>query len=236
MPPTPSPGGAAAGAEFARADAVAGLAREVDGLRRSLGELGSTVDPLTDTPTRVDDLARLVGQLADAVAAVSARPAAAPAPSWLMAPTDPTVVERVLGELCAWLAAVFLRYTDGVTALPECWLLHADVVEELLWLMHAWCVAYQGRTASVQLAGDWHDRQRPGVVRRVKQSAGSCSVERHQTRPEWDQYPAGAAPVPGVDTIAAVAGWWATGRDDPAPEPGQRAGAAEYATNGGRYR
>mgnify|MGYP001026119857 FL=1 len=188
--------------DFARADAVAGLAREVDGLRR-------TIDPLRDVGGRVDDLGRLVGQLTDAVAALSKRPAATPAPSWLLLPTDPVLVEQLLGELCAWLHAVFLRYPDGVTALPECWLHHPDVVEELLWLMHAWCAAYQGKGASVQLAGDWHDRQRPGVVRRIRQNAGSCSIERHQTRPDWEQYPTGAVPVPGAETVGAIAGWWA---------------------------
>jgi hypothetical protein len=89
----------------------------------------------------------------------------------------------MLGELAGWLHAVFLRYPDGVAVLPECWLWHPDVVEELLWLMCAWRAAYEGRGASVQLAGDWHDRQRPGVIRRVKTAAGSCSPERHQSRP-----------------------------------------------------
>lgn len=198
--------------EFASADAVAGLAREVDGLRR-------IVDPLTVVGGRVDDLGRLVGQLTETVAALTTRPDATPAPSWLLAPTDPAVVEQVLGELCGWLHAIFLRYPDGVTALSECWLYHPDVVEELLWLMHAWCAAYQGKTASVQLVGDWHDRQRPGVVRRIRGNAGSCSVERHQTRLDWDQYPTGAIPVPGVDTVGSMAAWWATRRDEPAPEP-----------------
>ena len=209
--------------DFARADAVAGLAREVDGLRR-------TIDPLRDVGGRVDDLGRLVGQLTDAVAALSKRPAATPAPSWLLLPTDPVLVEQLLGELCAWLHAVFLRYPDGVTALPECWLHHPDVVEELLWLMHAWCAAYQGKGASVQLAGDWHDRQRPGVVRRIRQNAGSCSIERHQTRPDWEQYPTGAVPVPGAETVGAIAGWWAAHRDDPA------APHAGCTTNGAPHR
>ncbi|WP_246633574.1 DUF2637 domain-containing protein [Pseudonocardia nigra] len=172
------------------AAAVAGLAREVDGLRR-------TVESLTGMPGRVDELARLVTQLADTVAAVSARPGPTPAPSWLLLPDDEDVVARVLGELCAWLHAFYLRYSDAAASLPECWLWHPEVVEELLWLRHAWCAAYQGKSASVALAGDWHDRQRPGVVRRIKQYAGSCSPERHQARPEWDQTPTGAAPVPG---------------------------------------
>lgn len=226
----PTPGGRDATPEFARADALAGLAREVDGLRRA-------VDPLRDVGGRVEDLARLVGELTDAVTTLSKRPGATPAPSWLLLPADPAAVEQVLGEVCAWLHAVFLRYPDGAAALPPCWLWHPDVVEELLWLMHAWSAAYQGKAASVALAGDWHDRLRPGVVRRIRQNAGSCSVERHQTRPEWDQHPTGAADVPGTDAVAVIAEWWADRRDDPAPEPATREAAAPgIATNGASHR
>ena len=65
------PGAGGEEPEFARAQALAGLAREVDTLRR-------TLDPLRDAHTdadRVEDLARLVGQLTDAVTALAARPA-----------------------------------------------------------------------------------------------------------------------------------------------------------------
>jgi len=213
--PPPAPGGSGGGGDsagFATVTALAGLAREVDGLRRAL-------DPLQSLDGRVEDLARLVGQLTDTVTALSRRPGPSPAPSWLMAPTDPDLVARVLGELCTWLQVIFLRYPDGAGVLPECWMSHPDVVEELMWLMHAWCTAYQGPAASVQLAGDWHDRQRPGVIRRIRSSAGSCSVEKHQTRPDWDQYPTGAPTVPGIERLAGIAGWWAGHRDDPAPEP-----------------
>ncbi|GAA4929275.1 hypothetical protein EV188_101428 [Actinomycetospora succinea] len=209
------PGQAASGdgeGEFARVEALAGLAREVDGLRRGL-------DALVGTPTRVDDLARTVAQLADAFAATPARPGPTVAPSWLAAPTDSEAVMGLLEELCRWLRTVFLRYPDGVAVLPECWLWHPDVIEELLWLMYAWRAAYEGRGASVQLAGDWHDRQRPGVVRRLKTAVGSCSRERHQTRPGWASAPSGATPVPGVEATTSIAWWWAGARDDAPPEP-----------------
>ena len=136
-------------------EALAGLAREVDGLRRGM-EVPVDPDP-------VDDLARTVAQLADAVAATPARPGPTVAPSWLTAPTEGEATLGLLEDLAGWLRAVFLRYPDGTAVLPECWLWHPDVVEELLWLMQAWRAAYEGRGASVQLAGDWHDRQRPGV-------------------------------------------------------------------------
>ena len=210
--PPGQPGGGSDGDEFARVEALAGLAREVDGLRRSLEEL-------VGTPTRVDDLARTVAQLADAVAATPARPGPTVAPTWLAAPTDSEALAALLEELCRWLHAIFLRYPDGAAVLPECWLWHPDVVEELVWLMHAWRAAYEGRGASVQLAGDWHDRQRPGVVRRLRTAVGSCSRERHQTRPGWNSTPPGATPVPGAEAATSIAWWWAAARGDAAPEP-----------------
>ncbi|MEV1292748.1 hypothetical protein [Pseudonocardia sp. NPDC049635] len=192
--------------------AVAGLAREVEVLRRQVAEL----EPL---PGQVGELGRLVGQLSETLAAVTARRRVPAAPSWLMAPTDPADIERLLGEVCGWVEVVFLRYPDGATALPQCWLWHPDVVEELLWLMHAWCAAYQGPAASVGAAGDWHDRQRPGVVARLRRSVGSCSVEAHQTRPGWSAPTGTPPPVPGVEHVELITRWWATDRDHTPPEP-----------------
>ena len=206
-PPPPRPGEGAG-----RVDpVVAGLARELDGLRR-------TLDPLEGVPGRVDELAGLVAQLADAVTALTARKGPTPCPSWLTHPTSPAATAATLAELGEWLRVVYLRYPDAASGLPECWLWHPDVVEELLWLEHAWLSAYQGRTAAVGLAADWHDRQRPGVVRRIRQTAGSCSRERHQTRPGWNP-PSGAPTVPGADALAVIADWWGSDREHPAPEP-----------------
>lgn len=213
--PAPPPPGGEYGTEFARAEAVAGLAREIEAVRRA-------VEPLLPVGDRVDELAGLLAQVADVVASLSARPAATPAPSWLMLPGEEATARRVLAELTAWLHAIFLRYPDGAMVLSECWPYHPDVVEELLWLMHAWLAAYQGPGASVALAGEWHDRARPGVIRRIKASAGSCSIERHQTRPGWEHRPTGAAPVPGLEMVEVIARWWAEARDDPAPEPAPR--------------
>lgn len=196
-------------------EAVAGLAREVDGLRRQF-------DTVADLPVRVEALTRSVAELSDAVEALAAlpsRPGPTPAPSWLSAPADPEVTSRLVEGLVAWLRAVFLRYPDGQAALPECWLWHPEVVEELLWLMHAWLAAYQGRGASVQAAGDWHDRQRPGVVRRLRASVASCSRENHQTRAGWSQTPSGPVSVPGLDAVASITDWWAHHREQPPPEP-----------------
>ena len=192
--------------------ALAGLVREVDALRRA-------IEPLLALPERVDDLTGLASDLTNAVAALTTRRAATPCPSWLMLPNDPDIAGRVLGDLSGWLAFVYLRYPDGTEGLPECWSFHPDVVEELLWLMHAWAAAYQGQQASVALVGDWHDRQRPGVVKRIRLGAGSCSYENHQTRAGWTRRPSAAPEVPGVEHLPSVAAWWGARRDAEAPEP-----------------
>ena len=232
VPPVPGrPTGPAAGDQAAAAadSAVAGLAREVDGLRR-------TIEPLLGLSVRVDDLTRLVTDLTTAVAALTARKSAQPCPSWLLLPADPALAGQVLDELTSWLQVVYLRYPDGADHLPECWVWHPDVVEELLWLMHAWAAAYQGLQASVALVGDWHDRQRPGVVRRIKTAAGSCSIEAHQTRPGWTRRPSGAPQVPGLDHTAAVATWWGAHRDEQAPQPPPRPTAVATTLHGRGHR
>ena len=55
---------------------VAGLARELDQLQR-------TVAPLTGLDGRLDDLAGVVADLATKVTALSARKGPTPCPSWL---------------------------------------------------------------------------------------------------------------------------------------------------------
>jgi hypothetical protein len=204
---------------------VAGLAREVDGLRRDLV-------PLRVLPGRVDELSRLLADLAESVTALRAR-SSTPAPSWLMAPADATT-GTLLDELAAWLREIYLRYPDAVESFPDCWCWHPHIVEELLWLMYAWVAAYQGSTASVALAGEWHDRWRPGVVRRIKATAGVCSQENHQTRPGWPEVPTGAPVVPGEEQLGALAEWWADRRDERAPEPPSRSSAIGEALRGTR--
>jgi hypothetical protein len=188
------------------ADALAGLAREVEGLRRRIEDR--------------DGLAPQVAVLATVVADLAERLAVAPPVrigpiSWLGFPTaggDPAAPRRaaaVLADLNAWVGAVHLRYTDAATALPECWLWHPDVVEELLWLRQAWASAYAGPAASVLAAGDWHERSRPGVVRRIRGAAGTCSLENH---------PAVASVTGSVDGVAT---WWTTDGVRPAPPRGR---------------
>lgn len=191
------------------AAALAALAGQVDRIQHAdVADLRSRLGAITTT---LASLAEQVAELADAPAEPRR-----PIPSWLgMAgadgPLTPATAAVLLEELIGWLARVYVRFLDG--ALPECWLWHPAVVEELLWLQGAWLGAYRGPGASAQRAGDWHDRQRPGVVRRVRTVAGDCSLREH-----LDPAPAPALAVPAADAATAIAQWWA-GVRGPAPVP-----------------
>jgi hypothetical protein len=205
------------------AAAVAGLAREVEALRRAL-------DQLRGLPGRVEELADLVTSFAEATAERPAPEAVRVTWSWLNLPealqpvmeADGLVedTERLLSDLVSWMGRVYLRYADAARTLPACWLWHPEVVEELVWLRAAWLAAYHNPDAVISQAADWHDRLRPGVVRRVKDYAGLCSVENHQPARDGDAPShAGLAGVPLVGAAGLIAAWWATRRDRPAPAP-----------------
>ena len=187
------------------ADAVAALARQIDRLEARLD--GYNLDGLRGD---VRGLATTVAGLADGLAEAAVE-SDEPAPSWLWPLEAPDAVEAesVLAQLVRWIRRVYLRYSDA--ALPECWLWHPDVIEELVWLRGAWQAAYHGPMASAQRAGDWHDRLRPGVVRRVRAGAGSCSLREHLDPPTD---PA----VPAADAAPAIAAWWVD-PGGPAPVP-----------------
>jgi hypothetical protein len=192
--------------------ALAALAREVEALRRAVRKLGGL-------SMQVDDLGRVVGELAEQVSGQAAGYAAArvTAPSWLDIPNDVAALTELLEDLTSWLSDVYMRYPDAVRSLPECWLWHPEVVEELLWLMYAWHAAYRDERASVQAAGDWHDRYRPGVVRRVQELTRHCSLENHQ--PGNGHAMSSRPVVPLAEAIAPIADWWAVRRDAEPPVP-----------------
>jgi hypothetical protein len=205
--------------------AVAGLAREIEALARE-------VAALRPVPAQLADLAGIVAVLSQQAGgpqpggpgAVPAAPAggagsageAGSGWSWLDHDGDFAEAVALLADLTAWMGEVYLRYPDAVGGLPECWLWHPDLVEELLWLRAAWLAAYRGEKPLIALAGDWHDRARPGVVRRIKAVAGTCSLECHQARGDHHR---GAAPVPLAEAIHLIGDWWATAREATAPEP-----------------
>ncbi|MGH3484672.1 MAG: hypothetical protein ACRDPQ_15740 [Nocardioidaceae bacterium] len=185
-----------------QSSAVAGLASEVETIRRTMA-----------AAAELDRLARVVTDLADTVASTTGAEAE-PVPSWLALARDEQATRPVLEDLVGWLGSVYLRYADAARTLPECWLWHPDVVEELVWLRYAWLAAYDDKEGSVRAAGDWHDRHRPGVVRRIGDYARACSLENH-----LPDRAAGAPTVPVADATEAIALWWAQARDDRAPAP-----------------
>ncbi len=198
--------------ECTSGSAVAGLAREVESMRRAMKQVA--------TKSELTRLADLITELSDTVTAVTGATGggageAEPPTRWLATSWSAEAAGGLLADLTAWMSDVYLRYGDAYEALPECWLWHPEVTEELVWLMQAWLAAYESDTASIRLAADWHDRLRPGVVRRIKDSyAKACSLDHH-VGPRAKPAPV----VPVADAADAIGAWWADHRDRPAPEP-----------------
>jgi hypothetical protein len=186
------------------------VTRRVDNLERLARQVAA------DATRQVTDVELLVQQLAaevTALARVVGDPdepdpdaAAGAVRSWLLA-DDPEHARGDLADLVEWLGRAYLRYPGA--ALPSCWLWHPAVVEELWWLRNAHRAAYTGEGASWRDAGDWHDRQRPGVVKRVSGAVGDCELARHAAGGAWDGSGRGVVPLAGAaDRIAQT--WTAT--------------------------
>jgi hypothetical protein len=110
-----------------------------------------------------------------------------------------------LDDLARWVADVYLRYTGA--ALTSCWAWHPDVVEELLWLRGLHKDAYQNRGASYGKIGDWHERWRPGVVKRVAGYLSGCDMDAHLRG--GARCERGAPAVPLAAHLPTVAAAWA---------------------------
>jgi len=200
---------------------VVALARQVERLTRRY----------TDLDQRQVDLDALVRRMAEDLAllipsADEQDPNALP--SWLAA-QNPAQARAWLTDLADWLTAVYLRYPDA--ALPSCWAWHPAVVEELWWLRQAHHAAFAGPRASWREVADWHDRLRPGVVRRLTRITTGCELALHVPGARH------ATPPPAVPLASAtdhVAQRWATTRDAPAPTETQLAEAQHYDTDSHR--
>jgi hypothetical protein len=231
--------------------AVAGLARSVETLTRDVAAMKTglqhtasktAVARLNDT---VASLGNTVASFEDLLTRLATKPSSGrgkatdsgegePMRSWLRLPEhDERAIQAVLSELLPWMESIYLPYATARETLPPCWLWHPEIVEELLWLMDAWTAAYDGEEASNKLVGDWHDRQRPGVTRRIGEYAPSCDVLAHR-----DGAGQSAVTVPLAADADPFVTWWATGRDTngPAPTPeqikaGRRGGLTAVPTN-----
>ena len=171
--------------------------------------LGGDLERLTQRMDRGEALLRILSQqVAELHAAVHpAEPEPPEVRSWLLAADDRQARDD-LADLFQWLADVYLRYPDAV--LPSCWLWHPTVVEELWWLRNAHHEAYIGPHATYTRAADWHDRQRLGVVRRIRAAIGDCELlvhERSRTAPV----------VPLVGSADQIANTWVSSRTVPVP-------------------
>ena len=108
--------------------------------------------------------------------AAAGEPGPAAVRSWLLG-TDAGQAVTDLADLIAWVDAVYLRYSRA--SVSSCWLWHPEVIEELWWLRGAHADAYHREDGSWLRVGDWHDRQRPGVERRVNALLGKCALSLH---------------------------------------------------------
>lgn len=203
------------------------VAQSVIDLGKSVEAMDRRVKTATtlgrNASTRLDEAARQVQGLAQTVAGIGsavadlvaeAEDAKKARASWF--DVGPGEVERArdqLDALALWLEAVYLRYPDA--KLPPCWAWHPDVVEELLWLGRAWIEAFRGKTAAPFRQADWHDRYRPGVVKRIGDRP-RCSVREH-VAPEGSEYMRQPPRVGLAERREEVAAWWATSRTGAPP-------------------
>ncbi|MBN9799272.1 hypothetical protein DMP15_18685 [Pseudonocardia sp. UM4_GMWB1] len=164
---------------------------------------------------QVHALAHEVTRVADTLAGTGDGTGPPPVRSWLLA-DDPAAAGQDLADLCEWLTAVYLHYPDA--ALPACWMWHPAVVEELTWLRGAHSAAYSGPDASWARVGDWHDRHRPGVVRRIAAVANTCDLDLHRPGQRAHQPPQ-AAPLGYA--AAEIAAAWTLDRRHPDPNSTQ---------------
>ena len=175
------------------------------------GALGREVERNARRLDRCEQLLRVLSQ--DVTALREAiEPAERDEPSvraWLLA-EDTDQAREDLTDLVDWLDRVYVRYPDA--ALVSCWLWHPAVVEELWWLRYAHHDAYTGPQASYTRAGDWHDRQRPGVTKRIRAWLRDCDLARHaQDLP--------VRVVPLVGSADRIADAWTQRRQPPLPTP-----------------
>ncbi len=165
-PPAPSPAGPddIAAVVQALGRALERAFRKLDNLDKQVAQLSEIVLAVADRGTAAETSDKPSG-----VAAPGVR-------SWLLA-ADPAQAGADLDDLALWVWRVYLWYPDAW--LSSCWLWHPEVIEELWWLRVAHAEAFDPSTGSTLRAGDWHDRQRPGVARRVRAVLTKCELSRH---------------------------------------------------------
>lgn len=173
----------------------------------------STPDPTPreagDPPIeqQVAELREQVTAMGAALAEVLKRTDATAVTSWLTI-TGPDAARALLSDLHQWVAQVWGAYPGS--PLPTCWALHPWLVEELWVSMQLWLLA-ERKPGDYRVRDAWHDRSRPGVTRRLRESdAGHCEPTEH--------VPGALAGTPvDVPSLDAIAERWATTRTVPEP-------------------
>ncbi|WP_432830032.1 hypothetical protein [Dactylosporangium sp. CA-092794] len=192
-------------------DEVARLRARLLDVEQRLASVTAAVNDLAGIAADVTALSeRLTDQAPHRTAA------APPRPSWFEADAERAVA--LLTDLTDWVARILVRHVAAREALPECWMLHGEVVEELLWLKDAWAEAYHGPQSTPSLVADWHDRRLPGLMSRIKRYPGqNCGFAEHRGtttgyRLREEHHPHDRfAPLTG-EAVAAYARWWAVTR------------------------
>jgi len=188
---------------------LAALAREIERMGRAVAGLTARTD---QTDAKAGALDRDLADLARTVAGLIRPAPGPPSGSWLDPQPGGPSARQILDDLIVWLGRVYLRY-DG-SGLPSCWMWHADVIEELVWLRRAHHEAQVAKTGPAEKLGAWHEKSRPGVVKRIRDTAGACELSQHC--PYAERAYSGDINAPLTDYIAAVAMAW---QHREAPEP-----------------
>lgn len=179
-------------------------------------------DPLAAVAASAERSARRLDRL-EAEQRAQGEALAALAPAGQGDPVMPTMLAQppaAVADLLDWLHDVYLQY-DGTTLAP-CWPWHPGVVEELTVLRGLHQLAYSA-PAEVLRRGDWHDRYRPGAVRRVADATRGCHIDKHiPTKPEPS--------VPLGDALAPIAAARAARTPVPAPSSEHAAQARALTT------
>ena len=159
--------------------AVAALAVRVDGLRRRIETLATSIDDLASTQqehaTVLDGIAELRRQVEQILAILGNDDEPSPGEWFWLTMTDQKRDER-LSELSDWVETVLRTQYPSYLAgqIRPCWPNHPEARWELTWLYQLWTRAYLTSRPAPKDAADWHDRWTPGVTRRLSQTMRRC--------------------------------------------------------------
>lgn len=179
-------------------ESVGVLRQQQDVLR---DDINAIAEQAADTAAGVQGLRGSVDGLAEAVARLQ-HSDGSPEAEQATEPDESKVVDwssleaEQAGEewqrLVDWVGG-WLVPTYGITVgqLRPCWALHPRAREELSWLRSTWHYAYRtGGVVPPTVAGDWHQRYLPGVIKALESEwqgprggrGVACDVGQHYDR------------------------------------------------------